>query len=149
MKSDITQNRSQKTIINELESIKGLLDGDMEEIPVLDEMVSTPATGTRQAKSREEEQQHLFEPHPDNPPPVAPTSENPFLPKHIRERLNSESPLARRSKQLESKLNQPDLMPAPPPKAKAPKEDIVNQLVAKYMPKIEAELRRRLKEKLK
>lgn len=91
------------------------------------------------------------------PKPAATSDDNPFLPAHLRERLNkSKSSLleeiARSSESLDASTallrnfgqgNQ-TVQQARPQNSEAHYQDIVDTLVAKYLPLIEADLRQRL-----
>jgi len=81
------------------------------------------------------------------------SSDNPFLPEHIRHRLNSYSGLI-----LEEPLitahQKPSAQPIKEPQTQSTilqqqdSEQIIDRLVAQYLPKIELELRKELYEKL-
>jgi hypothetical protein len=176
-------------ILNELESIKGLLNEegleDDEMVPTLQEIVAldddpnsatseSAPTQTHQTEIEESTitnakplaplpgQQSLFgdgdvtedktEPHtPSNKQPNKKarkyenkqqnSEENPFLPKHIRDRLQGNKPhLGMQSfvsEPLDSKPDSPKQHP-----------QIIDELVAEFMPKIERELRQRLEQML-
>lgn len=77
-----------------------------------------------------------------------PLGENPFLPKHIRDRLSSN----------QNKPKSPEPQLSPPPKTESSenpevlphhqKQVLIDSLVAEFLPKIEEELRKRLSESL-
>ncbi|MBU2986020.1 hypothetical protein KO528_11720 [Saccharophagus degradans] len=96
------------------------------------------------------------------------SGENPFLPAHIRERLtSSRNQLMEDLAQVDSTLKKPPsshgkpaqpsaftrVTPAEPPKKEAEdseaiQQEIIDQLVAKFLPEIEAELRAHLEKRL-
>lgn len=91
------------------------------------------------------------------PKPTTAADDNPFLPAHLRERLNkSKSSLleeiARSSESLDASTallrnfgqGGQAVQPARPQNADAHYQDILDTLVAKYLPLIEADLRQRL-----
>ncbi len=164
--------QTQQELLEELESIKNLLDDDMENIPLLEELVEEPPKPTEpntvqktapdgsdtNLETGAESQSHRqpapkpHDPHPPSPTATQkshfslpsrnrPTSENPFLPKHIRERLNGAVGLPGH----EMPDTQPPSVIAPTAEATT---TLVDQLVAQYLPIIEAELRRKLHNKL-
>ena len=67
--------------------------------------------------------------------------ENPFLPKHIRERLDKEK---QSLKKLQSQANEGLSSVSATPSASLEEQKIVDDLVAKYLPQIEKELREKL-----
>ncbi|MCW8194275.1 hypothetical protein F6455_05720 [Proteobacteria bacterium 005FR1] len=114
---------------------------------------------------RAEEQPGLFDIQPpaeveNNPQEVSPASatgkrdsavakksENPFLPKHIRDRLSANRAL---QAELVKSFTSPPYTPFPPTARKPAldaevDEQLVDQLVRRYLPKIEAELREKLR----
>ncbi len=122
-------------------------------------------------------QQSLFEqppltkkeartPKEDNPAktftPASGSGENPFLPKHIRERLSKgRSTIMDELMQVGDSLSRDKThFPPPPANTDAPAhptpvlhsskqtDRIVEELVAEYLPRMEAELRKRLREQL-
>ena len=80
------------------------------------------ANTEHQAKTRTNTEQHQFD-------------DNPFLPKHIRQRLNGASAL------MDDQIS---ALPDAISNANVYTEQLVEQLIARYMPKIESELRRQL-----
>ncbi|WP_045825919.1 hypothetical protein [Teredinibacter turnerae] len=80
-------------------------------------------------------------------------TENPFLPAHIRERLNRnhEQSVIQDLVQVGDALARPDARPPKPLMANNLSDDenlLIDAVVAKYLPEIERELRRRLAEQL-
>lgn len=78
-------------------------------------------------------------------PGVEDQAENPFLPKHVKDRLQKEKSLYQ--KEIDAATRLPGLNPY----ASKPDEHdaLVDELVKIYLPKIEQDLRKRLKEHLK
>ena len=165
-------------LLEELESIKSLLDDDIDSIPVLEEMIDdAPPLVTKQAVDQGDTtpdalsilpgQQGLFDETAKpkaNTSQKSPSSDNPFLPKHIRERLGSSSSYVEELEQQQRELEQQSLtMPlstAVPSaldrddhtKAKsylqktiANPDELIDSLVKQYLPIIEDELRQQLK----
>lgn len=173
-------------ILDELESIKSLLDDEnLDDIPVLEVMIDdTSATGTSDKDPLDvfdqiptlndpsvlPNQQRLF----DEPAKERPAKEqkrtnlsndNPFLPKHIRERLGATNDYMQELEQQQRELEKQSLtMPfsskvpsmlevekplkKPSPSLKstiANPDDLIDSLVQQYLPIIETELRQRLK----
>ncbi|MBX2807660.1 MAG: hypothetical protein KTR20_03425 [Cellvibrionaceae bacterium] len=152
--------QSPQALLQELESIKNLLDNDMENIPLLKETVAEEAVTEEDSASLSTPTANTDPRSPLDPPKKQRASgDNPFLPQHIRERLNGASaPLAYSATQTSTNSSTmtavqttavnkqlPPLVVAPTPKASS---TLVDQLVAEYLPMIEAELRRRLQDKL-
>ncbi len=72
--------------------------------------------------------------------------ENPFLPKHIKQRLEMERSLYEREISEHTPLPK-KAMPSPSTE-QSPQEVLIDELVQRYLPKIEQELRERLREQL-
>ena len=90
-------------------------------------------------------QQSLFtESAGQNPRSDDGTAENPFLPQHIKERLEKEKSLYQ--KEIDAAANLPGINPF----AAKPEEEeaLIDELVKIYLPRIAEELRKRLKENL-
>lgn len=169
-------------LLDELESIKSLLDDDdLNSIPLLEEMIDDVPPVITQTVSAEDAptlsdpstlpgQQALFdEPSTDKPsPPKArtkPSSDNPFLPKHIRERLGSSVGYAQELEQQQKDLAHQSLtMPfshqvpsaldekisqtpskTPLQQLIANPDELIDSLVQQYLPVIEDDLRQQLK----
>lgn len=124
--------------------------------PSENEVVEPAATKTDSGKYvASGAQQSLFdiEEKPQKASRPAAKGENPFLPQHIRERLtqNKNSILEELAHVGES-LNRHDKsssMAKQEHSSDDPDDALIDELVAKYLPKIEFELRARLKEQLK
>lgn len=117
---------------------------------------------TRQEKSARQEKSKL------KPSSIAPDEENPFLPKHIRDRLSrGRSTIMDELMQVGDSLNRdkPQFQyspvetdtetgteapahPTPVLHSSKQTDRIVEELVAEYLPRMEAELRKRLREQL-
>ena len=146
-------------ILYELESIKGLLvetGGDegnnsasYDEVPTLQDIVSehkpyAPLPG-QQNLFNESGSEPSSEPNSSSkesitqkPEPALPADENPFLPKHIRDRLQGNKP------HLGMQSFIPPELSAKTSKQQMQTRALVDELVTEYLPKIEAELRQRL-----
>lgn len=79
--------------------------------------------------------------------PLEKKSENPFLPKHIRDRLKANREL---QQEMVKAFTSPPYTPFPPPTRKKPPNDaadeqLIEHLLQRYLPKIEAELRQKLR----
>lgn len=135
---------TKETLLDELESIKGLLL-DEDDIPILSEVIeSIEPLPDHQARQRS-----LFASSPvagqrdAAPRPASITrasGENPFLPQHIRERLhgNRPPPLVDETPAPHS-LGKVDDAPAPVSRAA-----LINEVVQASLPDIESRLRARL-----
>jgi len=169
-------------LLDELESIKSLLnEDDLDSIPVLEEVIddnpplvtetTTDTLPTHDTTDILPGQQGLFEDtqkHTSNPEASknlsTPSSDNPFLPKHIRERLGSSSEYVQELEQQQRALEEQSLtMPFSATvssaidhtsitKAKtslqnviANPDELIDSLVKQYLPLIEDDLRQRLK----
>jgi len=209
-----------QSMLAELESIKSLLDDELDNIPVLQEAVieedgivtiePLQSLSDLAALSDNVQPELVKDPYEestktsteDNPPNVLPgqqalfnepettkgtdeaskaevsgkqtglknsgiSSDNPFLPEHIRHRLNGssgfvpEEPLIISPQKLSSQASVPpkkqasaEKEPRKEPQAQSTisqqqdSEQIVDRLVAQYLPKIESDLRKELHEKL-
>lgn len=154
------------SLLNELESIKDLLDEDLAEIPLLEELVDdTPPLIIPPSKTSDAlpGQQSLFE-SPGTKikenTKASPSSENPFLPKHIRERLGnlnlnqnldntnplSQSTLdkAKHSSTIKAEESIPQLDSTSGLNLSEEDQALINSLVDKFLPVIEMELRQQL-----
>ena len=178
MKTD-KKHKEQQVILQELESIKVLLDEDSisDDIPILQEMVSDEATTHDKQENDKIDnhqtatkgvlpgQQSLFdEKKTKQAPPQkqsstdvnhTKTNENPFLPKHIRERLNGtvDIPAYKQSNNDHLRKSQPKTkhqrVSKPSPNAQSKHTDqLIDSLIKEFMPQIEARLRKQLKEKI-
>jgi len=159
-------------LVDELESLKSLLDEDsLDSIPVLEEMVddTSPMADPLAAfdniptlgdPSKLPGQQGLFE-----EPTAKPSANNPFLPKHIRERLGSSASYVQELEQQQRELEKQSLTmpfshevpssikePAPKKRPKNPlqktvsnPDKLIDSLVEQYLPIIEDDLRQQLK----
>lgn len=154
-------NKTKAEILQELESIKGLLQEE-DDIPILQVIDETHPMEIMQADAATapQIQHHAIDAvasQPDSEPLVLPgqtslfaatrpltkaSGENPFLPQHIRERLRGNNPpplfeyetakkIINATKNIAHKINKP---------RQALVDDVINGL----MPKVEAELRHRL-----
>jgi len=155
-------------ILNELESIKGLLFEEPkddapsicgEEVPTLQDRVAdhnpyAPLPG-QQSLFSEGRSESNSEPNSASPSvansnkgsdepdtvkseALLPTDENPFLPKHIRDRLQGNKP------HLGMQNFKPSELANDPSEQQAQTRALVDELVTEYLPKMEAELRQRL-----
>lgn len=141
-------------ILNELESIKGLLveaDGDEDnpasygEVPTLQDIVPeqnphAPLPGQQSLFNEPSSESTLAnkESIAQKPEPALPTDENPFLPKHIRDRLQGNKP------HLGMQGFKPSELTSNTSKQQVQARALVDELVTEYLPKMEAELRQRL-----
>jgi len=163
-------------ILNELESIKGLLVEEPndetpaeyeEEVPTLQDRVAdhnpyAPLPGQQslfsEGRSESNPESNLesnLEANSVSPPEAIsnkgsdepntvkseaplPTDENPFLPKHIRDRLQGNKP------HLGMQNFKPSELADDPSEQQAQTRALVDELVTEYLPKMEAELRQRL-----
>lgn len=169
-------------LLEELESIKSLLDDeDLDSIPLLEEMIDDEMPIVTQPPVPDElptldnpsklpGQKSLFgESAGDKPksqkPRTLPSTENPFLPKHIRERLGSSTGYVQELEQQQRNLEKLSLtMPfshqvpskldvkgdqksrkTPLQTAITNPDDLIESLVQQYLPIIEDDLRQRLK----
>lgn len=83
--------------------------------------------------------------------PTPKKSENPFLPKHIRDRLSANRAL---QQEIAKSFNSPPYTRFPPPAPStaaelSADEQLIDELVQRYLPKIEAELRDKLRALIK
>lgn len=136
------------TLLNELESIKGLLQ-DEDDIPILSEVIESieplPDDGPRQPS--------LFQtsPRPGEPKrrPASITrasGENPFLPEHIRARLhgNRPPPLVEDLLNESSSLSRTDSRTDSGADAVTSRSALIDEVIQASLPDIEARLRARL-----
>lgn len=130
------------TLLDELESIRGLLD-DEDEIPVLNEVIESIEPVTGEAERR--------------PPPLSPDSprragagrrpaparrasgENPFLPAHIRARLHGNRPPAAMSAPAPEPTRKQEGTESPPDR-----EALLDEVVDACLPEVRNRLRQRL-----
>jgi len=169
-------------LVDELESIKSLLDEDkLSSIPLLEEMIddSAPINATQDALdniptlgelSPLPGQQGLFEEPPTTKTleesHAKPSQNNPFLPKHIRERLGSSASYVQELEQQQRELEKQSLtMPfslavpstldlsadknaskTPLQQTIANPDKLIDSLVEQYLPIIEDDLRQQLKQ---
>lgn len=180
--SDEQHPKQADELLDELESIKTLLDDDLDSIPLLEEMIddapplakkqlTTKVIPTLDDPSILPGQQGLFDEKSKNQTSQlnkTPSSDNPFLPKHIRERLGSSSEyveeLEKQRRDLEQQSLTMPLSAATPStldrddhkKAKNPlqktvanPDELIDSLVQQYLPIIEDDLKKRLKELMK
>lgn len=165
-------------LLDELESIKSLLDDEQDDIPILEEIIGNePPLITEKADTPPKDpsilpgQQALFNEknqstsHTEKPS----SSDNPFLPKHIRERLGSSIEYVHELAQQQRELEQQSLlMPFANDVTRASEQkttlekkntslaktianpdELIDSLVQQYLPIIEDDLRNRLKALLK
>lgn len=142
------------TLLEELESIKGLLLEPEDDIPVLHEVIES-IEPLEQGAPR---QSALFTtnipagrtaPGPRRPAPTKASGENPFLPAHIRARLHGNRPPP--GFDSDSSVPARDTAPAPD-KTESPnrsaadvsREQLVNELLSELQPLLEAQLRDKL-----
>lgn len=81
-----------------------------------------------------------------------PVSENPFLPKHIREKLDREKSRYQQNQDLQKNYQQnkaPVSHRSTDAHTSTADEALIDELVAMYLPKIEEDLRQKLRDKLK
>jgi len=158
-------------ILNELESIKGLLVEEpkdetpaecCEEVPTLQDPVAdhkpyAPLPGQQslfsEGRSEPNSDSHP-EPNSNKPsgePNTAknetplPADENPFLPKHIRDRLQGNKPhLGMQNFKPSELAKEPSELAKEPSVQQAQTRALVDELVTEYLPKMETELRQRL-----
>lgn len=169
-------NHKKQTLLTELESIKGLLDKDIDNIPVLQDAIIETKIDTEEALTNTQPQdstktaleaemthnesldtnteiptlstkkngvlpgqQSLFKENTNtengNSGSKESLSKNPFLPPHVRQRFEGESET---SEATSNTLKEPTPIDA------SYTERLVDQLVAHHLPKIEAELRKKL-----
>lgn len=147
------------TLLEELESIKGLLLEPDDDIPVLHEVIES-IEPLEQGAPR---QSSLFTtnipagrtaPSPRRPAPTKASGENPFLPAHIRARLHgnrpppgfdSESAPARDTAPVSDKAPVPDKTKSPTRSATdINREQLVDELLSELQPLLEAQLRDKL-----
>lgn len=131
-------------LLNELESISDLLHNSEDNIPILQESIDDgdPSKATvdiEQVRANSKVQAKIKNRHTINPKEqkqANPSSrkkgmgDNPFLPQHIRTRLKEG-----KESFMKEQLSQPG----------NPYEPIIDELVAHYLPRIEEDLRNRLK----
>ncbi|WP_111640667.1 hypothetical protein [Marinimicrobium alkaliphilum] len=121
-------------LLDELESIKHLLEDD--DIPLLQEVIDDIEAGPAYS-----EQSHT----PRRSPVTKASGENPFLPKHIRERLKS---YQQATLPLEADLPAPKQQAArtTPQKnqVKIDKETLIDNVIKALQPDIEKQIRRQL-----
>lgn len=153
------------TLLDELESIKGLLD-DEDAIPVLREVIES----IEPLENSEPRQPSLFRSADTSPASRKRSSgvtrasgENPFLPAHIRARLHGNRPPPSwdwdppAADETEETAVQPPVVPKGPlstesparpssPQALISRQSLIDQVVQESLPEMEAKLRRRLHE---
>jgi len=118
------------------------------------ESAPDPAPENIKATRPPEQQPSLFDRPAETPAPtrvVSDKTDNPFLPKHIRDRLHTNRTL---QQEISATFTAPPKAPQPQvkPEAKAATpstdeahEQVIDELVQRYLPKIEAELREKLR----
>lgn len=136
---------------------------DISELAGANEIVDTAAADSQPLKHREEQQQDFFqliadpEPQassesPSSRPAAKPAGENPFLPQHIRARLQgNNSPPSISLEDLEESINKRfqnlSLGSSPSHTAKKPssiQQQLINDIMDKMLPEMAKELRGRL-----
>lgn len=159
--SDTSRGDTKDTLLEELESIKGLLLEPEDDIPVLHEVIES-IEPLEQGAPR---QSSLFTtnipagrtaPHPRRPAPTKASGENPFLPAHIRARLHGNRPppgfdSESSSAPAHDAAPTPDKTPVPDKTeslnrsaADINREQLVNELLSELQPLLEAQLRDKL-----
>lgn len=156
--SDTSRGDTKDTLLEELESIKGLLLEPEDDIPVLHEVIES-IEPLEQGAPR---QSSLFTtnipagrtaaPHPRRPAPTKASGENPFLPAHIRARLHGNRPPPGFESDDASAPSKSAPAMAPDTEesssASAPtytsREQLVNELITDLQPMLEAQLRDKL-----
>lgn len=149
------------TLLEELESIKGLLD-DEDAIPVLREVIES----IEPLEDSEPRQPSLFRSADSGPAARKRSSgvtrasgENPFLPAHIRARLHGNrppphwehppaegDPVTPRPAVTESPAATDNAVPPPTTHALISRQRLIDQVVKESLPELEAKLRHRLHE---
>ena len=150
-------NKTKAEILQELESLKGLLV-EQDEIPILQEISERSSYDDILQESEDypdfdvtaATQASLFDATgaPQSPygssgrPQVKATGENPFLPQHIRERLKGSNPPPLFEYEMAKKIISAtkDLQH----KANKPRQHLIDQVIHSIMPQVESELRHRL-----
>ncbi len=167
MKSDKTD-QTRAELLRELENLRAQLaatdegDEDQDQIPLLIDKVenamSDAAAGNRNRARKAQKKSATSGATPgrlssEATSPPKGRGDNPFLPQHIRDRLEE-----RRQALADDIAQASSFFPAKPdrPRTAAPKLDLlpgeqslVDDLVAEYLPRIETELRRRLARQFK
>jgi hypothetical protein len=161
--------KTKAAMLNELESIKGLLLA-ADDIPILQEEVFE-ASAAASTKTRFEEQQDFFHAHShshlnqhpeshktssaERPQLAKAMGENPFLPEHIRARLHGNNPPPLFAAETAHKIahsSSPSrqlgntFSAASSARAQHQQQDIIDSIIAKLLPEIEQELRARLEQ---
>ncbi|WP_347332611.1 hypothetical protein [Marinimicrobium locisalis] len=151
------------TLLEELESIKGLLD-DEDAIPVLREVIES----IEPLEADEPRQPSLFRSADTRPASrkgsggvTRASGENPFLPAHIRARLHGNRPPPSWGQPVVEGAEEAAIQPTAATKGPAPAENsappstpqalitrqrLIDQVVQESLPEMEAKLRRRLHE---
>lgn len=130
----VDQTRKTKAaILRELESIQSLLGEQEEDIPVLEDRVEPEPPADKKQPS-------LFDAPQSTEPLAKGQGENPFLPKHIRDRLASNRQTSRpanaeKNKREEKVSKQTTALS---------RERLIEELLDSFVPEVESELRQRL-----
>ncbi|MGH1484801.1 MAG: hypothetical protein ACRBCI_01200 [Cellvibrionaceae bacterium] len=147
----------------ETNTTPGVLPGQQS---LFDEKKANIEKKQNELKARTEKQKTLRQSHSS---PTKASGENPFLPKHIRERLNgtvdvpayeqTSKPLQKRYESLQQiqtpkdfeRTSERSLSPSTPPfiQESDRSDELIEAVVKEFLPKIEAKLRQQLKEKMK
>lgn len=135
-------------LLDELESIKGLLV-DEDDIPILQEVIESiePLEPDTPRQSSLFTDRGRPSPQARPPRPTRASGENPFLPEHIRARLQGGQP-AMDSFFEDAPHKAPSTRTPAPTEADIPvdREALINTVVEECLPELEAKLRERLEQ---